>query len=88
MADFNQNYGDNKKTNYDFDQFVLLLFIALNGISTGSVIRTGREIAANGADSNSIIALLMYLGCTIYTAQRAYELYKKIHKDDDKNQQR
>ena len=88
MSVFNHNYSDNKKPNYDFGQFVLLLFIALNGISTGSVIRTGRDIAANGADSNSIIVLLMYLGCTIYTAQRAYELYKKIHKDDDKKQQR
>ena len=87
MSTFSPQYNRNKKPN-NFGEIVLLLFIMLNGVSTGGVIRTSRHMINNGADSETVISLLLYLGCTIYTAQRAYELYKKIHKDDDKNQQR
>lgn len=89
MSSYSPNLNnDNKQPNNKFGELFLLIYIMLNGVSTGGVISTGRDIATNGADSNAIIALMLYLGCTIYTAQRAYEVYKKIHKNDDKNNQR
>ena len=88
MPDFNHKYDDSKKPNHNFGELLLLLYITLNGFSVGGIIRTGRGIATNGTNNDSIIALLMYLGCTIYTAQRAYQLYKKIYKNDGKNRQR
>ena len=69
----------------NLDKKFLLLYILLNGISTGSLIRTGRHIIGTGTDRDYIIPALLWLGCTIYTAQRAYEIYKKIHKDDKDN---
>lgn len=83
MSNFSPNYNGNQKPGNNLGQFILMAFITLNGISTGNVIRTGHDIATNGADSNTIIALMLYLGCTIYTAQRAIEIYKKIHKNDN-----
>lgn len=86
MSTFSPNFNENQKPNNNLGEFILLLYIILNGVSTGGIIRTGRDIATNGTDNDSIIALLLYLGCTIYTAQRAIELYKKIHKNDKNNQ--
>lgn len=88
MSSYSPNLNNNNRPNKNFGELFLLTYIMLNGVSTGGVIRTGRDIATNGADSNAIIALMLYLGCTIYTAQRAYEVYKKIHNNDDKNNQR
>lgn len=86
MSSYNPNLNGNKRPNNNFGELFLLTYIMLNGVSTGGVIRTGRDIATNGADSNAIIALMLYLGCTIYTAQRAIQVYKHIHKNDKNNQ--
>ena len=88
MSSHSPNLNNNNRPNKNFGELILLAYIMLNGVSTGGVIRTGRDIVANGADSNAIIGLMLYLGYTIYTAQRAYEVYKKIHNNDDKNNQR
>lgn len=87
MPTFSPQNNGNKNPN-NIREFVLLLFIMLNGVSTGGVIRTSRHMINNGADSETVISLLLYLGCTIYTAQRAYEIYKQVHKDDNNNTQR
>lgn len=86
MSSYSPNLNDNKRPNNNLGEFILLLYIILNGVSTGGIIRTGRDIATNGTDDNSVIALLLYLGCTIYTAQRAIQVYKHINKNDKNNQ--
>lgn len=86
MSMHKQDYNENNRPNNNIGKFLLFLYITLNGFSLGSMVRIGRGIADNGADKNSIIALLMYLGCTIYTAQRAIQVYKHIHKNDKNNQ--
>ena len=84
MSSYSPQLDNNQKPNKNIDHVFLLIFIALNGISTGQLIRTGRHIIDNGADGNHLVAALLSLGCTIYTAQRAIELYKKIYNDKDK----
>lgn len=88
MSSYSPQIGGNNRPNKNINEIFLLLFIILNGFSTGGLVRTGREMINNGADNDGIMAALMWLGCTIYTAQRAYELYKKIHKDDNNTKQR
>lgn len=88
MSSHSPQMGGSNQPNKNKDQVFLLLFILLNGISTGSLIRTGRYLVGSGSDKDYIIPALLWLGCTIYTAQRAYEIYKKVHKDNDKNNQR
>ena len=84
MSSYSPQLGDNQKPNKNIDHVFLLMFIALNGFSTGQLIRTGWHTIDNGADGNNLVAALLYLGCTIYTAKRAMEIYKKIYNDKDK----
>lgn len=83
MSSYSPQLGGNNQPNKNIDQIFLLFFITLNGISTGSLIRTSKHIIAG--DTDYIMTALLWLGCTIYTAQRAIEIYKKIHKNDKDN---
>ena len=73
-----------KQGNNFNNKVFLLMYIMLNAMSTSGLIRSGYDIANGATDKNYIIGALMWLGCTVYTAQRAIELYKKIYNNQDK----
>ena len=76
---------DNSNNNDDFKNHVfLLLFVILNGISTGNLIKTSREIINGNNNQDYIIGALLWLGVTVYTAQRVFQIYKTIYKDNNK----
>ena len=76
---------DNSNNNDDFkNQVFLLLFVILNGISTGNLVKTGHEIINGNNSQEYIIGALLWLATTVYTAQRAFQIYKMIHKDNNK----
>ena len=77
---------DNNNNNDDFKNRVfLLLFITLNGISTGNLVKTGHEIINGNNSQDYIIGALLWLATTVYTAQRAFQIYKEIYKDKNNN---
>lgn len=74
--------GKPKPGNFNRHPF-LLLYIVLNGISTGNLIQVGRDIINNPGDDDMILTGMLWLLCTIYTADRAIRVYRDIYKNNN-----
>ncbi len=83
MSTYSPQHPNNNDNNISKHIF-LLIFIAMNALSTSNLIRTGHDITKGATDKNQIVGLMLWLGCTIYTAMRAIEIYKDIYNNQDK----
>lgn len=62
------------------------LYIMINGVATGQTIGATKDMIKNGYDRDTMIVLLMYLLLVIYSAQRIYQIHKRLKNDNKDNQ--
>lgn len=75
------NYHNNNNRHNDF---FMPVFIMLNGMSTGLLIRCARDMINNGYDNTTMMAALLYLLVCIRTGERIYQIHKQNKNDNDK----
>lgn len=73
----NRNPGD----------FFMPIFIMLNGMSTGMLIRTIRDMINSGYNDTLMISALLYLLVCIRTGERIYQIHQ-INKKNKNGKQR
>jgi len=70
--------------NNRYNDFFMPVFIMLNGMSTGLLIRCARDMINNGYDNTTMMAALLYLLVCIRTGERIYQIHKQNKNDNDK----
>ena len=75
------NHHNNKNRHNDF---FMPVFIMLNGMSTGLLIRCARDMINNGYDNTTMITALLYLLVCIRTGERIYQIHKQNKNNNDK----
>ena len=70
----NNNQQQNKIPNNGGYHAFIMLYLTINGIATGSVIRNANHMINNGYDRETVIAMLLWLLLVVYSAQRVYEI--------------
>lgn len=83
---YNQKQN-NTPNNGGFHAFILL-YLTINGIATGNVIRTANHMIENGYDRNTMIIMLLWLLSVIYSAQRIYEINRDRKNRNNKDKTR
>lgn len=67
---------NNKQQNKNVYEFLLIAYIALNGIVTGQAIHCIKDLVQDEGNKYTPIALLLYLGVFVHTGARIYEIYR------------
>lgn len=80
------NRPPQKNNNNNHKNYFMPVFITLNGISTGSLIRCTREMISNGYDSTLMLSALLYLLVCIRTGERIYQIHQSNKRDRNDNQ--
>jgi hypothetical protein len=75
------NHHNNKNRHNDF---FMPVFIMLNGMSTGLLIRCARDMINNGYDNTTMMAALLYLLVCIRTGERIYQIHQQNKNNNDK----
>lgn len=75
------NHHNNKNRHNDF---FMPVFIMLNGMSTGLLIRCAHDMINNGYDNTTMMAALLYLLVCIRTGERIYQIHQQNKNNNDK----
>lgn len=70
----NNNQQPNKTPNNGGYHAFIMLYLTINGIATGSVIRNANHMINNGYDRDTTIVMLLWLLLVVYSAQRVYQI--------------
>ena len=70
----NNNQNQNNTPNNGGFHVFIMLYLTINGIATGSVIRNANHMIENGYDRDTMIIMLLWLLSVVYSAQRIYEI--------------
>lgn len=73
---------DNKNNLFNFREIIYLLY---NGMATGQIIHSSKDMIQNGYDKDKLIILLMWILMFAFSAERLYQAYKS-RKNDQENQ--
>ncbi len=88
MNSNNLNFNNGNKSGPDIDKFYrafIMLFVILNGMAVGGVVRNSADLIQNGFQREKLGTLFLYIGAAIYTGMRAYQI-ARIRNDDNTNQ--
>ena len=80
MSTPNNHHNNNNRHN----DFFMPVFIMLNGMSTGLLIRCARDMINNGYDNTTMMSALLYLLVCIRTGERIYQIHKQNKNNNDK----
>lgn len=84
----NSNFGNIPQNNNNKDprDFFMPVFIMLNGISTGLLIRCVRDMINNGYDNTTMMAALLYLLVCFRTGERIYQIHQSNKRNNNDKQ--
>ena len=57
---------------------IMTIYVALNGMCTGNIIRSVRHLINDDTNTNkTVLSMLIYTAMCVYTASRAYAIYTR-----------
>lgn len=85
LSTYNNNNNTQQKPPKNNGHNVIVTFYTiLSGFSMGHAIKITAQLFDNGYDKDKLVLALLYLLTSVFTAHRAYDIYKSNNNNNQK----